>query len=59
MDDFSEVINPLGVALATLTPLVKSFFGHMVGRPRALDQRYSRLKTFFDEGATGRQLRPV
>lgn len=34
MDDFSEIIKLLGVALATLTPLVKTFFGHIASRPR-------------------------
>lgn len=55
MDHAGQIVKASGVLLGTLVPLLKPFFGHMVGRGRHLDGRYTRLKGFFDDGATARR----
>lgn len=54
MDYLEQIVKPLTLLIGTLAPVLKSFFGHMANRTRHLDVRYSRIKTFFDDGATAR-----
>lgn len=54
MEHLESIVKALSVMLATLAPLIKPLFGQRADRRRHLDDNYSRLKTFFDDGATGR-----
>lgn len=50
MDQLIEVLKYLSAALAILAPLFRLFPGRSIQRPKELEDRYQRIKNFFDEG---------
>jgi hypothetical protein len=50
-----EVLKYVSGVLAILAPLAKQFFGaSMLRRPKELEERFERIKRFFDEGGIER-----
>ncbi len=54
MDQLIEALKYLSAGLAVLAPLFKLFPGRDIRRPKELEERYARIKSFFDDGGAER-----